>query len=84
MFQIIVTSFFVPNLLDMGRFKKKEKGKRSLARKLTDQEMKFLTDNTSFTKDHIKDWHKVFPICYPVVCSKDCIKDPYYNTSDII
>ena len=82
-FQIIVFRFCAPYLSDMGRFKKKEKGKGSLARKLTDEEMKFLTDHTSFTQDHIKDWHKVF-FCYQLVCSKFCIKEPNCNILDVI
>jgi len=43
----------------MGRFKKSA-SKPACKLKLSSGELKFITDNTSFTEDHIKEWHKGF------------------------
>ena len=42
----------------MGRFRKSQSKPASKV-KLSSGELKFITDHTSFTEDHIKEWHKV-------------------------
>jgi len=43
----------------MGRFRKSQSKPASKV-KLSSGELKFITDHTSFTEDHIKEWHKGF------------------------
>ena len=43
----------------MGRFKRRSKRSKSTNYNLTEQELKFITENTSFTTENIIDWHKV-------------------------
>ena len=52
--RLLVTSWTVR----MGRFKKGG-SKPACKLKLSSGELKFITDHTSFTEDHIKEWHKV-------------------------
>ena len=52
--RLLVTSWTIR----MGRFKKGG-SKPACKLKLSSGELKFITDHTSFTEDHIKEWHKV-------------------------
>ena len=47
---------------DMGRFKKGST-KRTV---LLPEDVKFLTENTNFSTDHIEEWHEVTAICFEV------------------